>query len=268
MKGEKPLQLTIDATLSNFDKATAPIVAPAAGRRDDARPVRAADRLGHGPQPADTALLQKVVLKPAQVGAGYKLSQMPGGHEVQNEVTLDFCDATLPERGAANRPSAGPVRRGRQRIPRVERGRHVPAGRRQTGAGRGHPRSRRLPERHRQEPACRRHEPGAAHPRRRRLQAAAGQHRDPRDRQRRGQGQVDDLDHDGRLPDPRQRPSGVYGFGTSAGSVADRTRCARPSRAPRTSRNTTRAPRGGQRERGEREAERRVAPSVELPKAR
>ena len=99
VKGEKPLQLTIDAALSNFDKATAPIVAPAAADVMTLAQFGQLTGSATAPKPADTALLQKVVLKPAQLGAGYKLSQMPGGHEVQNEVTLDFCDATYPSEG-------------------------------------------------------------------------------------------------------------------------------------------------------------------------
>ncbi|MGZ4360174.1 MAG: hypothetical protein ACXVZW_10385 [Gaiellaceae bacterium] len=97
VQGDKPLRLTIDGTLDNFDKSSAPIAPPPAG---DVMTLAEFGQLTGSataaPAPADTALLQKVVLKPAQVGGGYKLSQMAGGHEVQNEVTLDFCDATYP----------------------------------------------------------------------------------------------------------------------------------------------------------------------------
>ena len=96
VQGEKPLQITVDGTLNDFDKPTAPIVAPATGDTMTLAQFGKLTGSSAAPSPADTALLQKVVLKPAQVGAGYKLSQMAGGHEVQNEVTLDFCDATYP----------------------------------------------------------------------------------------------------------------------------------------------------------------------------
>jgi hypothetical protein len=48
------------------------------------------------PSGTDTALLRKIVLAPSQVGAGYQLSQIPGGQKVQGEVTLDFCHGTYP----------------------------------------------------------------------------------------------------------------------------------------------------------------------------
>ena len=96
VQGEKPLQLTIDGALSDFDKSTAPIVAPPAGDVMTLAQFGQLTGSATAPSAANTALLQKVVLKPSQLGAGYKLSQMPGGHEVQNEVTLDFCAATYP----------------------------------------------------------------------------------------------------------------------------------------------------------------------------
>jgi hypothetical protein len=96
VKGDQPLQITIDGTVGNFDKSTAPIVAPPASDVMTLAEFGQLTGSATAPSPADTALLQKVVLKPSQLGAGYKLSQMPGGHEVQNEVTLDFCNATYP----------------------------------------------------------------------------------------------------------------------------------------------------------------------------
>src|SRR2546428_10121314 len=35
--------------------------------------------------------LNDVVLRPAQVGAGYRLQQIPGGHQVRGQVTMDLC---------------------------------------------------------------------------------------------------------------------------------------------------------------------------------
>ena len=51
---------------------------------------------GVGAAADDAALLETVVLKPSQVGAGYTLSQIPGGQLVQGETTLDFCGLSYP----------------------------------------------------------------------------------------------------------------------------------------------------------------------------
>jgi hypothetical protein len=40
--------------------------------------------------------LSRVILKPAQVGAGYKLAAYPGGDSIIGEATLDLCDGTYP----------------------------------------------------------------------------------------------------------------------------------------------------------------------------
>ena len=109
VQGEQTIKITVDGTLDGFDKSNTPPVAPAAGDTMTLAQFGQLTGSAAGPSAADTALLAKVVLRPAQVGAGYKLSQMPGGHEVQNEVTLDFCNAHLPERVAANRPPPGAV---------------------------------------------------------------------------------------------------------------------------------------------------------------
>ena len=96
VQGEQTIKITVDGTLDGFDKSNTPPVAPAAGDTMTLAQFGQLTGSATGPSAADTALLAKVVLRPAQVGAGYKLSQMPGGHEVQNEVTLDFCNATYP----------------------------------------------------------------------------------------------------------------------------------------------------------------------------
>lgn len=48
------------------------------------------------PSQSAQPLLEKVLLKPSQVGAGYRLGQIPGGQLVQGEPTLDYCGFTYP----------------------------------------------------------------------------------------------------------------------------------------------------------------------------
>ena len=91
------LHITVDATVDNFNQSTAPIVAPAPAEvMTLAQFTQLTGTAAATPSAADTALLHKVVLAPSQVGSGYTLSQIPGGQEVQGEVTLDFCNATYP----------------------------------------------------------------------------------------------------------------------------------------------------------------------------
>jgi len=40
--------------------------------------------------------LRSIVLSPAQVGAGYRMSVIPGGTVVEGQVTLDLCSASFP----------------------------------------------------------------------------------------------------------------------------------------------------------------------------
>lgn len=40
--------------------------------------------------------LRSIVLSPAQVGVGYRMSVIPGGTVVNGQVTLDLCGATFP----------------------------------------------------------------------------------------------------------------------------------------------------------------------------
>jgi hypothetical protein len=92
--GQTPLSITIDAELTNFDRSTTPIVVPPASQVMTAAQFQQVT--GSGSSAADSALLQKVVLRASQVGAGFKLSQIPGGKLVQGEVTLDFCNLSYP----------------------------------------------------------------------------------------------------------------------------------------------------------------------------
>lgn len=48
-----------------------------------------------GAQAADALSPQRVVLKPAQVGAGYRLQVFPDGDHVDGQVTLDLCGFTF-----------------------------------------------------------------------------------------------------------------------------------------------------------------------------
>ena len=87
------LDIDVDATLGNFGGSTGAIIPPAAS---EVMTVAQFDRILGLPSPGDTALLDKVVLRPAQVGARYKESQIPGGQLVRGERTLDFCEKTYP----------------------------------------------------------------------------------------------------------------------------------------------------------------------------
>lgn len=88
------LKVALQMTLGAFNHANAPIEAPPA---DEVMTLSQFEQItGAGATPAETALLQHVVLKPAQVGAGFSLGQIPGGHLVQGETTLDFCGFSYP----------------------------------------------------------------------------------------------------------------------------------------------------------------------------
>jgi hypothetical protein len=45
------------------------------------------------------SVLTRVVLRPSQVGPGYRLRLLPGGHGVLGFVTLDLCGFTFPSEG-------------------------------------------------------------------------------------------------------------------------------------------------------------------------
>jgi hypothetical protein len=45
---------------------------------------------------AATPALKQLVLKPSQVGAGYRLRNIPGGNRVSGQVTLDLCGFNFP----------------------------------------------------------------------------------------------------------------------------------------------------------------------------
>jgi hypothetical protein len=93
-QGGVSLHLAIEATFEDFGRTSAHIPAPPAA---DVMTLARFDQLaGVAPAADDAALLETVVLKPSQVGAGYTLSQIPGGQLVQGETTLDFCGLTYP----------------------------------------------------------------------------------------------------------------------------------------------------------------------------
>jgi hypothetical protein len=59
------------------------------------------------------SVLTRVVLRPSQVGPGYRLQQRPDGHGVRGLVTLDLCGFTFPsERLRTARLQVNYVRRG------------------------------------------------------------------------------------------------------------------------------------------------------------
>jgi hypothetical protein len=86
-------QITIDATLTNFNQNTSALVPPPAS---DVMSLATFNRLMGVPAPTNSALLGKLVLKASQVGSGYVLSQIPGGRLVQGEATLDYCGLSYP----------------------------------------------------------------------------------------------------------------------------------------------------------------------------
>jgi hypothetical protein len=83
------LRVVINATYSDFDRERAPIAAPPAA--EVMTLARFQQLTTVAPPPADTALIHRIVLAPSQIGAGYTVSQIPGGQLVQGQVTLDFC---------------------------------------------------------------------------------------------------------------------------------------------------------------------------------
>lgn len=87
------LRIDVDATLGDFGGSPGVIVPPPSS---EVMTLARFDRLLGLPAPGDSALLGKVVLKASQVGAGYVLSQIPGGQQVQGERTLDFCSLNYP----------------------------------------------------------------------------------------------------------------------------------------------------------------------------
>jgi len=92
--GGVTLKVSIAATFDNFDHRSARIVAPPGSQ---VMTLVSFDRLVKLTATADeSALLDMVVLEPSQLGAGYTLSQIPGGQLVQGETTLDFCNLTYP----------------------------------------------------------------------------------------------------------------------------------------------------------------------------
>ncbi len=92
--GEPAIALRIVVGFGRFGAAVAPIALPAA--TDVMTPAQLQKLATVTAPAADTALLGKVVLAPAQIGAGYTGTLIPGGTQVQGQVTLDFCGLTYP----------------------------------------------------------------------------------------------------------------------------------------------------------------------------
>jgi hypothetical protein len=65
---------------------------------------------------AATPLLERIVLTPAQVGAGYRMRMLPQGDVVKHQVSLDLCDFAFPSDG---------LRTGRLQVAYLHGG-HVP----------------------------------------------------------------------------------------------------------------------------------------------
>jgi hypothetical protein len=85
------LRIDIDIRQSDFNASPGAIAPPAAS---NVMTIAQFDRALGITAPGNAALLEKVALSPSQVGAGYTLSQIPGGQLVQGEKTLDFCNKT------------------------------------------------------------------------------------------------------------------------------------------------------------------------------
>jgi hypothetical protein len=87
------LRVDVDATLGAFGASPGAILPPPSS---DVMTLDSFERLLGLPTAGDTALLDKVVLKTSQVGAGYTVSVIPGGRQVTGEPTLDFCGLRYP----------------------------------------------------------------------------------------------------------------------------------------------------------------------------
>jgi hypothetical protein len=88
------LVVEVDVTLSKFDNHPGALVPPPANSVMTLAEFK--QLTGTGASTDDAALLKKVVLKPGQVGSGFKSSTIPGGTLVSGETTLDFCGASYP----------------------------------------------------------------------------------------------------------------------------------------------------------------------------
>jgi hypothetical protein len=83
------VRATISGTMSDFNDQTAAIPVPP---RSDVMSLNEFEQLsGRQPSAANTALLQRVVLRAAQVGVGYTRSLIPDGNGLAGQTTLDFC---------------------------------------------------------------------------------------------------------------------------------------------------------------------------------
>lgn len=92
--GTQAISISIDVMLTDFNRPIGAIIPPPSS---EVMTLTQFDKLtGAGTAAADAALVGKVVLRPSQVGAGYTLSQIPGGQLVQGEPTLDFCGLKYP----------------------------------------------------------------------------------------------------------------------------------------------------------------------------
>jgi hypothetical protein len=93
IQGAGAMQIRLDGRLSSFEAASAAIVPPPPA---SVMTLARFNSIAGVAAPADSALLDKVVLKASQVGAGYVRSEIPGGRRVQGERTLDFCGLSYP----------------------------------------------------------------------------------------------------------------------------------------------------------------------------
>ena len=92
--GGVTLRVAIAATFDDFGHPSARVLAP---RASEVMTLARFDQLAGATALArQTAQLELIVLKPSQVGAGYTMSQIPGGQLVQGETTLDFCNLDYP----------------------------------------------------------------------------------------------------------------------------------------------------------------------------
>lgn len=83
------VRATITGTMGDFNDQTAAIPAPP---RSEVMSLSEFEQLtGRQPSPANAALLQRVVLRPAQVGVGYARMLIPDGNSLAGQPTLDFC---------------------------------------------------------------------------------------------------------------------------------------------------------------------------------
>jgi hypothetical protein len=93
VSGQAPLHVSLTMSFGQFGAGVGAIVAPPAA---DVMTLAAFNRVLGAIARSPSSKLGAVVLRAAQVGAGYALQQLPGGQLVQGQATLDLCGFSFP----------------------------------------------------------------------------------------------------------------------------------------------------------------------------